>query len=501
MTSHLHVSDYAVIITYLLSIGALGIYAGRKENTTDDYFLAGRNMPWWLACVSLLATEISAMTFIGTPEEGFRRNFFYLQFAFGSLVGRYLIAYILLPGFYEKKIGTIYEYLKNRFGVRSHILSTLFFFITRIMASGVRLYTAALAIMVTTGWSLGTALAILVVITALFTSIGGLKAVMWTDVAQVAVYFGGAILAVFILLHYIPGGLFGVYDQLTKFAAEPGGFNKIQIFNFSRDLSDPNTLIVSLLFGCFMTFASLGADQNLAQKLLTCDKLKQSQKAILITAWVDFPVVLLFLFIGTLLFVFFRINPEFTQPGNTSEVFPYFIVKFLPHGVCGFLIAGVMAASMASLDSTFNSLSSSAVLDIYKPYVRKNADEKELVFVSRCFTIFFALLLVVFAYFCRGRDGLLFLGFKLVSFTYGALLGIFCLGLLTKRGSDRGNVVAMIGSTILVAFIHFFQAYLLETKGIDKIVVGWSWYIIIGTLSTVIIGICFKDSDRAKSRE
>ena len=491
MTTYLNSFDYSVIITYLLVTAFIGLYAGRREKNTEDYFLAGRSMPWWLACLSILATEISAMTFIGTPEEGFRNNYLYLQFAFGSLVGRYLIAYILIPGFFERKIGTIYEYLKNRFGFRSHILSSIFFFITRIMASGVRLYTASLAIMVTTGWPLWIAIAVMVILTTIFTAVGGLKAVMWTDVIQVIVFFGGAFAAVGFLLHYIPGGFFGVMDQVRSFSLEPGGFDKLKMFNFSLNLSDANTFLVSVLFGCFMTFAAIGADQDLAQKLLTCDQYKKSQKAIITTAYIDFPVVLLFLFIGTCLFAFFRINPEFTLPDKSSHIFPYFIVKFLPHGLIGLLISSVMASAISSLDSTFNALSSSAVLDIYKPYFRKKAPEQELLFVSRFFTVFFALLLVAFAFLCQGRDGLLFLGFKLVSFTYGALLGVFCLGILTKRGSDRGNVIAMITSTAVVTFIHFYQTYLLDCGVIQSLFIGWSWYIIIGSLLTFLIGFCF----------
>ena len=491
MTSRLNSFDYTVIISYLLLTTCIGIYAGRREKNAEDYFLAGRSMPWWLACISILATEISAMTFIGTPEEGYRNNYFYLQFALGSLIGRYLIAYILIPGFFEKKIGTIYEYLFNRYGFRSHILSSVFFIITRIMASGVRLYTAALAIMVTTGWPLWVAIAVMVLLTTVFTTLGGLKAVMWTDVLQVIIFFGGALAALGFLLHSIPGGFAGVMDQVRSFSLQPGGFDKVKIFNFAFNLSDANTFLVSVLFGCFITFAALGADQDLAQKLLTCDQYKKSQKAIITTAYIDFPVVLLFLFIGTCLFVFFRINPEFYIPDKSSHIFPYFIVRFLPHGLVGLLIASVMAAAISSLDSTFNSLSSSAVLDIYKPYFRKQASQKELLFVSKFFTVFFALLLVTFAFLCQGHDRLLFLGFKLVSFTYGALLGVFCLGILTPRGSDRGNVIAMISSTSLVAFIHFYQTYLLETRVIEKLLVGWSWYIIIGSLATFFIGLFF----------
>ncbi len=489
--------DYTVILTYLIITASLGLYAGRREKDSEDYFLAGRNMPWWLICLSILATEISTLTFIGTPEEGFRNNYYFLQFVLGSFIGRYLIAYLLIPGFFENKIGTIYEFLYNRFGFRSHILSSLFFLITRILASGVRLYTASLVIMITTGWPLWVAFSVLVLLTTVFTVAGGLKAVMWTDVLQVIIFSCGALAALAFLLHYIPGGFFGVMDQVRAFSLEPGGFDKVKIFNFAFNLTDPNTFVVSVLFGCFMTFAALGADQDLAQKLLTCDQYKKSQKAVITTAYIHFPVMLLFLFIGTCLFVFFRINPEFTLPDKEAHIFPYFIVRFLPHGLVGLLIASVMAAAISSLASTFNSLSSSAVLDIYKPYFRKQASPKELLFASRFFTVFFALLLVSFAFLCHEREKLLFLGFKLLSFTYGALSGIFCLGILTRRGSDRGNIIAMLSSTALVAFIHFYQTHLLQAGILKHLLIGWSWYIIIGSLTTFLIGLCFNSKENS----
>jgi len=511
--------DYAIIIVYLITVAGLGFFHGRKEKTTEDFFLAGRSMAWWTVCVSILATEISAVTFIGTPEEGFRRNYFYLQFAFGSLLGRYLIAYVLLPAFYKRRIDTIYGYIRHRFGPASHILASLFFLITRIMASGVRLYVASLAFSVVMGWSLFSAMVLMVCVAAFYTCLGGLKAVMWTDLAQIILFFGGALAALFYLFHAIPGGFSGILGEVHKVFQEDG-VNKLKVFHFAFNLSDPHTFLVSVLFGCFMTFAALGADQDLAQRLLSCDHVKKSQRAIILTGWIDFPVVILFLFVGTSLFAYFRVYPDAALPDSTAKIFPHFIVHGLPPGLRGLLLAGILAAAMSSLDSAMNALASVIVLDLYKPYFRylavpatrailwrnplkflhitslksqdvKEPGDRELLFMARGCVLFFSLVLLAFAWACEGRDQVLYLAFKLVSFTYGALLGIFCLGALTKRGSDRGNLWAMFGSTALVTVIHLGQSGLIRKGVLENLLIGWSWYIIIGTLSTFAIGACF----------
>lgn len=487
--------DYIVIASYLIIISVIGIIAGRKEKNVIDFFLAGRSMHWVMVFLSIMATEISAITFIGVPEEGFNNNYVYLQFAIGSLIGRYLIAYILLPGFFEKEISTIYEYLKNRFGSKSHIFSTCFFFITRIMASGVRLYAAALALSVATGLNLMSTLSIIAIIAVLYTFFGGLKAVMWTDASQIVIFFGGAFIALFYLLTNIEGGLGGVVNYVAEYQIATG-IDKFQIFDFSFSLNNSHTLLVSIIFGCFSTFAALGVDQDLAQRLLSCKKMKESQKAIILTGYITFPVVILFLFLGTCLFVFFSLNPSIIPPDESTKIFPFFIVNVLPKGLAGLLIAGILAAAMSSLDSALNALASSAILDIYKPYFRKTASPKELLNVSRLFIIIMAIVLIGFAIACNGREQILFLGFKLVSFTYGALLGVFCVGILTKRGSDSGNVLAMLLSVLSVSSIFIFENRL-KTFGVH---IGWAWYIVIGTFITFITGICFnQDPNIAKN--
>ncbi len=491
MLKQLQMLDYIVIVGYLAFIAAVGIIKGKEEKNTEDFFLAGRSMSWVLVFFSLLATEISAITFIGVPEDGYKTNFFYLQMAIGSLIGRYLIAYILLPGFYEKKIDTIYGYLKNRYGSCSHVLSSIFFLITRIMASGVRLYATAIALKVATGWSITTSLSMIVIVGAMYTCVGGLKAVIWTELFQVLIFFGGALLALGLLLHAIPGGFSGVFEYCGKFQAETG-YDKLQIFNLDFSFSDPSTLIVSVLFGCISTFAAIGADHDLAQRLLTCDKLKKSQKAIILTGYTTFPVVILFLFLGTCLFVFFKQHPEYQVSNLSSEIFPYYMINVLPVGISGLLISALLAAAMGSLYSAINALASTVVLDIYKPYINSNADDRKMLIISRASIIVIGIVLVIFALLCEGSKSILYIGFKLVSFTYGSLLGVFCLGMMSKRGSDKGNVFAMIFSTLFVGTIHISQILLIKYSIIATPFIGWSWYIIIGTFMTIFTGYCFK---------
>jgi Na+/proline symporter len=248
------------------------------------------------------------------------------------------------------------------------------------------------------------------------------------------------------------------------------------------------------------TFAALGADHDMAQRLLTCRRMKDSQKAIILSGYATFPVVLLFLFLGTGLFVYFQTHPEFALPELSTKVFPFFIVEVLPRGLSGLLVAGVIAAAMSSLDSAMNALASTAVLDIYQPYIRPHASRKELMRVSRAAILVTASALMLFAWGCRGSEGVLFLGFKLVSFTYGAILGVFLLGILTRRGSDRGNAAAMLGSSLLVTALHFTQKALVDRGVLESAPVGWSWYLLIGTLATLGIGACFRGGGESGAR-
>ena len=475
--------DYLVLIIYFMSIAAVGILAGRREMDTEDYFLGGRRMPWWAVTFSILATEVSAVTFIGAPGDSYLGNYAYLQFAFGSLLGRFLIALLFLPAFYRGKVTSIYQFLRQRFGEKSRLTAVVFFFISRILASGVRLLVVSLALHVVTGYSIYQIIIVVALVALIYTLIGGIKAVIWTDVLQFTVFMGGALVVIFFILKNIPGG----WDGMKKLVAP----DKFRIFDFTLNLTSDKLFLVAFINGCFQTFAALGTDQDLTQRMLTCEKLKQSQRALILTGFIDFPIVLTYLFIGTGLFCLYEVlgSPlplEFA--GDTDTIFPFFIMTSLPPGVRGLLIASIFAAAMSSLDSAINALSSSAVMDVYKPFIRPGASPAHYLKVSRMFVAGFCVTLVVAALLLNHiSGGKLWLAFKVTAFTYGALLGIFLLAVITRRTNDRMNLWAMVTSTLFLIVLTLIDAYLFP----EITLIAWPWYVVIGTAWTFFWGWLF----------
>jgi len=399
--------------------------------------------------LSILATEVSAVTFIGAPGDSFQGNYTYLQFAFGSLIGRVLIALLFLPAFYGGNVTSIYEYLGQRFGNHSRLTAASFFFVTRLLASGVRLLIVSLALSVVTGFSLVPIIVAVAVLALCYTLLGGIKAVIWTDVLQFSVFMGGALVAIFFLVREIPGGWEGMRTYL-----DPA---KFKVFDFSFSLTSTTVFWVALVNGCIQTFAALGTDQDLTQRMLTCKKLKEGQRALILTGFIDFPVVLVYLFLGTCLFYYYQTVGQPLPPhiaADLDTVFPHFIVSVLPAGVRGLLVASIFAAAMSSLDSAINALSSSAVMDIYKPFIRPGKSPRHYLTASRVFVAAFCVLLVVAALLLNQIEGgKLWLGFKVTGFTYGAMLGVFLLGVLTRGGNDRVNLWAMVSSVVILVLI------------------------------------------------
>lgn len=480
--------DYLVLIFYFASIAALGIIVGRREKNTDDYFLGGRQMPWWAVMFSILATEVSAVTFIGVPGAAYLGNYLYLQFAFGSLLGRILIALLFLPAFYRGKVTSIYQYLAQRFGDRSRLTAVIFFFFSRILASGVRLLVISIALQAVTGYSLPTIIMVVALIALIYTLVGGIKAVIWTDVLQFSVFMGGALVVIFFILKSIPGGWAGLLEMVPR--------EKFRMFDFAFSLSREKVFLIAFINGCFQTFAALGTDQDLTQRMLTCKRLRQSQKALILTGIIDFPIVMVYLLIGTALFCFYELLPNQLPAqiqaeviaGQTDKVFPIFIMSALPSGIRGLLIAAVFAAAMSSLDSAITALSSSGVMDIYKPYIRPRASESHYLRVSRILVGGFCLLLILAAFLLRRvSGGLLWLGFKVTGYTYGALLGIFLLGVLTRRTNDRMNLWAMISSSLFLIVLTLIDTYVYPSVNL----IAWPWYVVMGTAWTFFWGWLF----------
>ncbi|MBI3013394.1 MAG: sodium/solute symporter [Elusimicrobia bacterium] len=481
--THLSWEDYGLLLAIILLSIFVGFFFGRKEESTNDFFLGGRQVPWWAACLSFVATEISAVTIISVPAVAYTENWEYAQFFVGSFLARIVIAFLFIPQFYTYNCTSIYEFLKHRFGPETQYTASVFFFITRLLASGVRLMAASLAVSVLVGWHILPTILLFSIISIIYIAWGGIKAIVWTNVLQALTFIGGGLAAIFFLLSQIEGGFSSVIEiagsagRLDVFRWGPNLFES----NFSefirKSLADPNIFWIATLNGLFGSMAAFGTDQELMQRLLTVETRKESQKTMILTSIGSLSVLMIFLSVGACLFTFYSQNPALPLPEKLDKIFPNFIEQSMPVFLRGLLLSAVV---MASIDSPLGSLTSSFVTDIYRPLLYKTGNERHYLFVSRVSVVIFGILLAVTAYFFSHFDKILWLAFKIGGVTYGSLLGIFLLGLLTSRKANRGNVAAMIVSSLAMLILLVCS----EKKIIS---LGWSWLLLMGTCSTFCV--------------
>jgi SSS family solute:Na+ symporter len=479
--------DYSVLFVLLVLLLFVGIYFGREEETTADFFLGGRKIPWWAACLSFVATEISAVTLIAVPAVAYMENWEYAQFFIGSFLARVVIAFLFIPAFYQYNCTSIYEFLKYRFGPETQIAGSVLFFITRLLASGVRLMVACLAVAVLIGWPIIPTILLFSVICILYIAWGGIKAVVWTNVVQALTFTVAGVVAIGFLLTRIDGGAAAV-------VAIAGGAGKLKIFDWGPSLSvaglpaflkslftDPNIFVLATLNGFFGSMAAFGTDQEIMQRLLTVETRRESQKTMLLTPIGSFLVMIIFLFIGACLYVFYVQHPGMALPAKLDKIFPHFIEQTMPPFMRGLMLAAIV---MASIDSPLGSLTSSFVTDIYRPVLYKSGTERHYLFVSRVAVIIFGIILAFIAYFFSHFEKFLWLAFKIGGVTYGSLLGVFLLGLLTKRRCNRVNVAAMT-----LAALGMLALLILSEK--QLVPLGWTWLLLMGTFLTFAAGWLF----------
>jgi SSS family transporter len=479
--------DYSVLLLFLVLMVIIGIYLGREEESTTDFFLGGRKIPWWAACLSFVATEISAVTLIAAPAVAYMENWEYAQFFIGSFLARLVIAFLFIPAFYHYNCTSIYEFLKYRFGPETQIAGSILFFITRLLASGVRLMVACLAVSILIGWPIIPTILLFSVICILYIAWGGIKAVVWTNVVQALTFTVAGVVAIGFLLTQIDGGAAAV-------VALAGSAGKLNIFNWGPGLAesgsgaflkslftDPNLFVLATLNGFFGSMAAFGTDQETMQRLLTVETRRESQKTMLLTPIGSFLVMFIFLVIGACLYAFYAQNPGLPLPAKLDKIFPHFIEQTMPPFMRGLMLAAIV---LASIDSPLGSLTSSFVTDIYRPVLFKSGTERHYLFVSRVCVVIFGIILAVIAFVFSHFEKFLWLAFKIGGVTYGSLLGVFLLGLLTKRRCNRVNVVAMT----LSAF-GMLVLLILSEKQIFPL--GWTWLLLIGTFLTFATGWIF----------
>jgi Na+/proline symporter len=534
--------DLLIIAVYFAIIIGIGVHFSRQSGNVSDFALGGRSIPWWAVLSSILAAEISAGTFFGTPGEGFRlRNYTYAQLMVGYLLARLVVSSVFIPAYYKYEVVSIYEFLEVRFGPRTRRLASAIFLLTRSLASGSRLWVPTLLVVVIWNqlnperplgdweqfWVTGVALVVISLLTAAYTAVGGIKAVIWTDVLQIAVLFGALGFSVWYLLGHIPGGWDGAKTHLT-------GAHDLKLWEWGGDvpptekfvnrygatwgaiksvLESEFTVWAALFGSLFVTLATHGTDQDMVQRMLTAKNKRQSAVATILSGLADIPVTYAVLTIGILLSVYYGhiVNdPALPMAGgkpDNTRIFPYFVIDVMPGGLRGLVIAGVLATTMGSLGTAMNALATSYSRDFHFRWFKTPEDEHARVRIIKLSTVGFSVVLIVVglatAFVKAHNPGLSIIGIILGSFgyTYGSLLGIFMVALFTKtRGNELGNPIAMVAGMLAVAYLSnlpnevwkmLTSEYLYEN--FDWLpVIEFPWRIMAGTLVTTSVALCFK---------
>ncbi len=468
--------DFAVLVLYIAAVTAWGAWLGRANRGGADYFLGSRNLPWWAVMLSVVATETSTLTFLSIPGISYLGALAFLQLALGYLVGRIVVARILLPAYYRGELSTAYALLGTRFGSVARRYASGVFMLTRLLADSVRLFATAIPLALITGWSYPISILVIGAATLIYTYYGGIRAVVWVDAVQMALYVGGGVIALLLLQGAVEGGWGTILGQASS-------AGKLAVIDLSASPAVAYTLWAGLVGGGFLSMASHGTDQLIVQRLLTCRDLRHSQRALIGSGVAVIVQFALFLFVGLGLWVFF----EGRDFASSDEIFARFIIDEMPAGLRGLLIAGVFAAAMSSLSSSINSLASASAYDFWAPLTGRR-DDRSAMIAGRFFTLLWAALLIVgaivFIPLSRGTAAVE-VALAAASMAYGGLLGAFALGVFTRRVTQTG---AVVGMTLGVGTVIAIWATAREA-------VAWPWFVLIGLAVTVAAGSVFRRRD------
>jgi len=498
--------DIIIIIVYLMTVALIGSLSGGRQKSTKDYFMGGKSVPWWAVSFSIVAAETSSLTFISIPGLAYISNMNFLQLTIGYFIARILVAIFLLPSYRKGELVTAYSFLEHRFGHFTRRYASSVFLFTRVAADGVRLFSTAIPLALifksTAYFSQYSNIEIYIIsiilitlVSLTYTYTGGVKGVIWADVLQMMIYIGGAILALILLLNNLP--------QNFSFASLS---DKTQIFNlnFGESISDffrkPYTFISSIVGGIFLSMASHGTDQLIVQRLLTTKSLKDSQKAIIGSGVMVIFQFALFLIVGLLLYAFFNgvpvgdVNAPFQK---ADEIFPFYIIHYLPSGIKGLIIAGLFAAAMSTLAGSISSLSSSAMLDLYKPLrADKKDDPAHDLKVSRILTISWAIILTFVAFmFIQVQQSVVEIALGIASITYGGLLGTFLLGRFYPKIEQPAAIAGFTSGILAMLMIILIP----KLAGLPP-VFHWTWFVAFGSTVCIIVGNIWQKISRKSQR-
>ena len=463
----IHPIDLGIVIAYLLAVTALGVYFRRGSQNAKDYFLGGRTAPWWALAFSIVATETSTLTIIGTPAISYGGNMTFLQLVFGYLIGRVLIVVLLLPGYFRGEFFTAYALIEKRFGAQTRAVAATTFLVTRAIAEGVRVAAIALVVSVVLGTSERLAVMVVIALTIVYTLEGGMKAVIWTDVAQFLLYLAGSAVTLWLLLHRVPGG----WSEVTQVAANAG--HKLQVLDFSFHWATKYTFWSGLIGGAFLTMASHGTDQTIVQRLLAARNQRDAGRALVASGVIVIVQFTVFLLIGVLLFVFAQHTPLLAPGERVDRILPLYLVREMPVGLAGLLLASIIAVAMSNASGSLNSLAASSILDFSRLRGRA-ADTASFVKISRLMTLAWGLVLMGFGLVKWGP--LLEAGLTVVALPLASLLGLFLLGTIDRRANATGALTGMFFGLAVILYVFKFTT------------VAFSWYVMIGSVVTFVVG-------------
>lgn len=488
--------DVVVIITYLVGATFLGIWVGRRQRDAKDYFVAGREIPWWAVMFSVVASETSALTFISIPGLAYATDLGFLQIATGYLIGRIAVAYTLLPRYYDGQLVTAYALLEQRFGLATRRFTSIVFMVTRGLADSVRVFATAIPIalilegVIARELVMPTAVLILGTLTIIYTYRGGMRAVVWTEILQASIYLIGGVSAAILVGHLVAGG----WGQIF---AEASAAGKLRVIDFYTGFDRPQTVFAGLIGGAFLSMASHGADQLIVQRLLSARSLRDARVAIIGSGVVVIAQFTLFLMVGIGLWALYGAR-KFESP---DSIFPTFIIEQMPHGLVGLLLAAILAATMSTHSGAINSLAASSTHDIYLPLTGRSAEDPRTLKVGKLFALLWGIVLTGGALlFPRNpQTPVVVIALSIASFTYGGLLGGFFLGLFWRRARQRDAIAGMSVGIAAMALIVFAKQ-LAPTLGFLKALsscgpdgnapcIAWPWYVLIGTSITLLVGV------------
>jgi solute:Na+ symporter, SSS family len=459
--------DYTVIAGYLVAITAFGSWFARFQKTTRDYFLNDRSVPWWAICFTIVATETSTLSFIGVPAQAYAGNMTFLQLALGYIIGRVLVSVLFIPAYFRGELYTSYELLQRRFGPGVKNVAAAIFLVTRTLADGVRLFATALVIGVVTQVPVPVAIVVIGAAMIVYTTRGGVSAVIWTDVVQMFVYVAGALVVFAALFHQIQGGWAAI-------AAAGDAAQKFRIFDFTLDPRRVYTFWAGLLGGVALTLATHGTDQYLVQRLLSARSAQQAATGLVLSGLIVFAQFTLFLVIGVMLFVFYQQNPLPRALASNDEILPLFVVTSLTHGAAGFIVAAIVAAAMSP---SINSLAATTVNDFYLKYVRPDADQATLMRVSKGASIFWGAAQIAVALCAQWIRSVLDSGLAVLSLAAGPVLGAFLVGVLTKRVGMEAMMAGMLAGVAVLVAVWWTAA------------TAWTWYAFVGSSVTFVAAL------------